>query len=374
MKKLCVLFLISFLIVANFFGQKGKQSYFKLYGTINVDTGTVSLQFFSDYIPNKTKELTARVKNNKFSISGYIPEPQAVFILYDDLYMSSDFVIEKGEQTVSINTDSTRKVPVVLNDIMINEYPLYTAFFKQANIKGKLYYQKLDSLEKLYNYNLPKAIKIDLKNEDDNLYEEGNRVLLRYAENNPDSRIAFWRVIRSMSWGYEPIFDSIYNSFTSELKNGYAGRVLDKKLKNGRQLSVGKQFPLLQCFNRNNEKFSSTIFLKNKLTLVDFWYSGCGPCRAQFNRLKDLYNQFGNKGFEIVGISVDRETDKKKWEDIINNDKLSWKQYWDMNGKYSQRLSIYAIPTNFLIDSKGKIIAKNISLEALDELLSTSFK
>lgn len=374
MKKLCMLFLMSVLIVTNFFGQKNKQSNFKLDGTINVDTGTISLQFFSDYIPNKTKELTARVKNNKFSFSGYIPEPQSVFILYVGRYMSSDFIIEKGEQTITINTDSTRKVPVVLNNIMTNEYQNFTAFFKQASIKGKIYDQKRDSLEKLYNYDLPKAIKIDLKNEDDNLYEESNRLLLRYAEKNPGSRIAFWTLIRKMSWGYEPIFDSIYNSFSIELKNGYAGRVLDKKLKNGGQLSVGKQFPLLQSVNRNNEKFSQTIFLKNKLTLVDFWYSGCGPCRAQFNRLKDLYNQFGNKGFEIVGISVDRESDKKKWEDIIINDKLSWKQYWDMNGKKAKRLSINAFPMNFLIDSTGKIIAKNISLEALDELLRKSLK
>ena len=372
MKKCCVLFLLAFLIVTNSFGQNNKQFSFKIDGTINADTGTVSLRFFSDYTPNKAEELVAKVKNNRFSISGYISEPQSVFILFDDLYMSSDFIIEKGEQTISINTDSTRKVPVVLNDIMINEYPNYTAFFKQQNIKGKLYYQKLDSLQKLYNYDLPKAIKIDIKEEDDNLYEEGNRVLLRYTEKNPSSRIAFWTLIRKMIFGYEPIFDSIYNAFSNDLKNGYAGKVLDKKLKNGRQLSVGKQFPLLQCVNRNNEKFSPAIFLKNKLTLVDFWYSGCGPCRAQFNRLKDLYNQFSNKGFEIVGISVDRDTDKKKWEDIIINEKLIWKQYWDMNGKYSQRLSIYALPTNFLIDSTGKIIAKNISLEALEELLNKS--
>ena len=90
--------------------------------------------------------------------------------------------------------------------------------------------------------------------------------------------------------------------------------------------------------------------------------------------MKNLYTQFGNKGFEIVGISVDRETDKKKWEDIIINEKLSWQHYWDMNGKEAKRLSINAFPMNFLIDSTGKIIAKNISLEALDELLSKSLK
>ena len=372
---------MSFLIVSNSFGtnhkqlgKKDNQFYFKINGTINADTGTVHLIFYSDYRPNKARELVAQVEHNKFSISGYISEPQAVFIALDDRYRSDEFIIEKGIQTISINTDSARKVPMVLNNTMINEYPRYFTFFKQLDMKRSLYFQKLDSLYKIYNYPLPAAINLNIKKEDDNLYAESNQLLLLYTEKNPSSIIAFWQLIRKMGWGYEPLFDSIYNSFSSELKNGYAGRILNKKLESGRQLSVGKLFPPLQCVNRNNEKFSSTLFLKNKLTLVDFWYSGCGPCRAQFNKLKELYSQFSNKGFEIVGISIDKDTDKKKWEDIIINEKLCWQQYWDVNGKEVRKLSITSFPTNFLIDDGGKIIAKNISLEELEELLSRSFK
>jgi len=381
MKKWYVLFLMLFLIVSNSVGtyhkqlkKSDKQFHFKIDGVINADTGTVYLDFYSEYIPNKVKELEAKVVKNRFSISGYISEPQAAIILFDNRYMSSDFIIEKGFQTISINTDSTRKVPAIVNNTMINEYPNYAAFFKELNMKRDIFNQKYDSLYKLNHYQLPKAIKLNHDKEDDNLYEEGNRLLLRYTEKNPTSKIAFWTLIRKIGWGYEPIFDSIYNAFSSELKNGYAGKVLQTKLENGKQLSKGNQFPFLQCVNRNNEKFSSTLFLKNKLTLVDFWYSGCGPCRAQFNKLKELYSQFSNKGFEIVGISIDKDTDKKKWEDIIINEKLCWQQYWDVNGKEVRKLSITSFPTNFLIDDGGKIIAKNISLEELEELLSRSFK
>ena len=379
MKNWCILFLMSFLIVSNSFSRNNlqfkrnnKQFHFKIDGTINADTGTVHLYFYTEYIPNKANELKAKVLKSKFSISGYIPEPQAVIILFDNRYMSSDFIIERGLQTISINTDSARKVPVVLNSTMINEYPRYNAFFKQQNIKRNIYEQKEDSLEKLYNRQLPKAIKINQTKEDDKLFEEGNRLLLRYSEKHPSSKIAFWRLIQLMSWGYEPIYDSIYAAFSNELKNGYAGRALNKKLENGKLLSVGNQFPSLQCVNRENGKFSSTVFYQTKLTLVDFWYSECGPCRAQFNRLKDLYNQFNKTGFEIVGISIDKDINKKKWENTIIDEKLSWLQYWDMNGKEVRKLSINAFPTNFLIDNRGKIIAKNISLEALEELLSKS--
>lgn len=374
MKKWFVIVLVSFSVVSNSFGKDEKQFFFKIDGTINADTGTIQLEFFTEYIPNKEKVLKARIKNKTFSISGYIPEPQSVVLFLDDRYMSSNFIIEKGIQTISINTDLTRKVPLVKNNIMMNEYPMYLASFSQQKILGSLYYQKYDSLLKVYNNDLPKEIKINLSNENDDLYESGNRVLLRYSEVNPTSVFAFWALIDRMNWGYEPIFDSIFNAFSSKLKDGFAGRVLYKKLEIGKQLSIGNIFPTLQCINRNNEKLTSTIIQNNKLTLVDFWYTRCGPCRAQFPILKDLYNNFGDKGFDIVGISVDKEIDKVNWENAIIKEKLIWKQYWDMNGKDAKMLSIYAYPSNFLLDSTGKIIAKNISMDALDEQLKISLK
>jgi len=374
MKKWCVVFILSFLAIANSFGQYDQKFNFKIDGTINADTGTVSLRFYSDYIPNNVEELVGKVKNRKFSISGNIPEPQSVFIVLGDDYKSSDFIIEKGLQTISINTDSTEKVPVVSNSTMVNEYPFYSVFFKQYSIKRNICDQKYDSLYKLNNNHFPEAIKFSRSKELDILYKEHDKLLLTYSEKNPNSEIAFWKLIRLMSWGYEPIFDSIYNSFSDKLKNGYAGMVLNKKLQEGKVLSVGKQFPSLQCINSNNEKFSSAVFTNRKLILVDFWFSRCVPCRAQFSSLKNLYNQFSSKGFEIVGISVDKATEKKNWEETIVNEKLIWQQYWDINGKDADRLSINMFPTNFLIDNTGKIIAKNISLGELEEVLSRSLK
>ncbi|BEG98934.1 TlpA disulfide reductase family protein [Bacteroides sedimenti] len=374
MKKCCILLPLLFLLITNSFGQKAKQPNFKINGTINADSGTVRLFFYREYIPNKEKVLEAQIKNNKFSISGYIPEPQSVSIRIDERYRSSDFIIEKGPQTISINIDSIDKTPDVNNKTMINEYPKFSAFCDPINIKNELYDHRCDSLLKLYNYNLPESIKSDLRKESDIIYEESHKFHLQYSKMNPNSNVAFWMLIRKMGWGYEPIFDSIYNCFSNELKNSYAGKVLSRKLKIGSVLSVGKQFPLLQCVNTNNEKFTLDIFSKNNLTLVDFWYSQCNPCRSQFNTLKDLYKQFSDKGFEIIGISVDRATNKELWENTIINDKLIWKQYWDKDTKEANRLSINAFPTNFLIDSTGKIIAKNITLGELEKLLNKSLK
>lgn len=372
MNKITSLFLVLFCCITNPFEMYGQNSNFKIDGTINVDSGKIVLQFYPDYISGKADKITAEIKNKKFFMSGYIPESQGVFLVLENVYMSSDFIIDKGLQTISINIDSSRQVPVVKNKTMLEEYPIYIAFYKEIDARNKSFNQKRDSLYQLHDGDLPDSISLMLSEEQKAIYNASDSTLLKYAEGNPDSKIAFWKLVYLMNWGFEPRFESIYNAFTETLRDGYAGKVLKGKIQKGKQLSVGQLFPLFNCQNASNENLSFDVFFKNKFVLVDFWYSGCGPCRAQFSSLRNLYQQYNDSGFEIVGISVDQVKYKKEWEDIIVKDKLVWKQYWDKNGTESDRFSINAFPTNFLIDSKGKIINKNISMEALDEFLKSS--
>lgn len=371
MKKYSMLFLILFCCLISSFEINGQSFNFKIEGTINVDSGKIYLNFHSDYMPSETNKIVADIKNKRFSFSGYIPESQGVFIALENSYMSSNFVIDKGEQTIFIDIDSVRKAPVVKNKTMLEEYPSYITFYKEINAKNDLFNQKRDSLYKLHNYDLPNSIRLILDEEQKAIYNANDSTLLKYTERNPNSKIAFWNLVSLMSWGYEPIFDSIYNNFSDELKRGYAGKILGEKIQDSRQLSVGHMFPSFDCQNKNEESFSSQIFYKNKFTLVDFWFSKCGPCLVQFSRMRDLYKQYSDSGFEIIGISVDQIRDKKEWEDVIVKEKLVWKQYWDKDGTESRRFSINAFPTNLLIDNTGKIIDKNISMEALSEFLSS---
>jgi thiol-disulfide isomerase/thioredoxin len=373
MKKYFIFSLSLFLSIAGLTAQNKQPSNFRIDGTIKADSGKISLQFYSDYLPNKTKELVAQIKDKKFSISGYIPESQGVFLAFGNR-PTPDFVIEKGVQTISVNIDSFQTVPKVNNKTMLEEYPKKDLFYQKINAKRNFLFQKYDSLLKQYNYQLPKEISNIVNKEKEAMYRESDSTLLAYTKMNPDSKTAFWNLISLMSWGYEPIFDSIYSSFSNTLRGGYAGKVLGERLKIGKLLSVGQPFPIINCQNKNNEKLSSALFLRNKYTLVDFWYSACSPCRRQFPNLQNLYKQYGNNGFEIVGISIDKIANKPDWERVIADNKLVWKQYWDKNGTETHRLSIFAFPTNFLIDNTGKIVSKNISMEELEEFLKGRLK
>lgn len=138
--------LVGYLVISC--GHKEQQPNFQIDGTINVDSGKVCLYFHKDYIPNEEKTIVAEIKDRKFFIFGYIPESQSVFIdldndtLYGSSYMSSEFIIDKGSQTLTIDTNLSREVPVVKNKTMLEEYPDYLAFHEEIKTKSDLFYQK----------------------------------------------------------------------------------------------------------------------------------------------------------------------------------------------------------------------------------------
>ena len=109
----------------------------------------------------------------------------------------------------------------------------------------------------------------------------------------------------------------------------------------------------------------------NKYTLVDFWASWCGPCMGEVPYLKQTYGDFHDKGFEIYGVSFDK--DREKWLGAVEQNGMNWVHVSDLNGCDNQAAKDYAvqgIPSNFLIDAEGKIVATNLRGEALREKIA----
>ena len=131
------------------------------------------------------------------------------------------------------------------------------------------------------------------------------------------------------------------------------------------QIKIGDNLPDFKLKN-NKETTINLASLKGKTVLIDFWASWCAPCRVSNKTLAPLHNQYKNKNFEIVGISLD--TDKTKWMNAIEKDKLTYEQLIDYKGfdaKSALLFGVEALPNSYLFDVSGKLVAINPTEEQI---------
>ncbi|MDB5000436.1 MAG: hypothetical protein JWR76_1513 [Mucilaginibacter sp.] len=207
-----------------------------------------------------------------------------------------------------------------------------------------------------------KAVQLEQKN-----------VLKTFINENPNSYLSLL-ALTSVSGPSPDVaeVEPLYESLSDELKKSEQGRQLKSAIDALKLTAIGAMAPDFIQNDVNGLPVRLSSF-KGKYVLIDFWASWCGPCRQENPNVVRTYNKYKNKNFTILGVSLDRESGKSAWLAAIKNDGLTWTQVSDLKYWNNLAAAVYgvrSIPQNFLIDPTGKIVAKDLRGDDLDNKLA----
>ena len=156
--------------------------------------------------------------------------------------------------------------------------------------------------------------------------------------------------------------ENLFNSLSADLKATEAAKVLKEIIDRAKLTAVGVIAPQFTQNDTRGLPVKLSTF-KGKYLLIDFWASWCGPCREANPSIVRLYHKYKARNFDILGVSLDRPGAKNDWLAAIKSDGLVWTQVSDLKSwenSAAQLYSVSAIPSNFLLDPTGKIIARDL--------------
>jgi peroxiredoxin len=324
---------------------------------------------------------TGEIKGGKFSLSAIAPE--------EGLYRIR---MEDGGGAIFINEGSK----INFTGTAVSQQPLNGSFSSPANIALKKLIQHADSVGLLIankNRLLTEFSKASVK-EDDSIFIATFNEFTSLKENFTKFSFAYADTAKSpvislFAATMPPVDISEFEAPLAKLvkrfpnHKGIAEALVYVKSQAAQpqtqtqpvvKPAVGNMAPEL-TMNDVNDKLFSLNQLRGKYVLIDFWASWCAPCRDENPNVVAAYNQFKDKNFTVLGVSLDKN--KQAWIDAIKEDKLSWQHISDLQYWSSAAVPLYGldgIPYNVLIDPQGKIIATGLTGNALHNKLTEVLK
>lgn len=230
---------------------------------------------------------------------------------------------------------------------------------------------RYDSLRAARKFRSASLVNDSLKREQDclrtltlNFLKENDNVISAYTiYYNILVRDAGLRATREM-----------YMSLGSGARATHFGRIIKERIDRMSKTDKGSRAP---DFTLNDPKGNPVTMssVKGKVKIIDFWASWCGPCRLNNPALRKLYDEFHEKGLEIIGVSLD--TDKESWEMAIENDGLVWVNVSSLKGWDCETISLYSIsgvPSLFVLDENNNIMATGLRGEQLRKFIEEYLK
>lgn len=298
--------------------------------------------YMSYYQGGTTKRDSTLVNNGTFEFKGPSDGPQQVYITF----ISKDAPADRR-----IRNRDSRSMYLDRGVTTMN----ITDSIKTASLSGTINadHQKYEKLLKIK--------------------ENQDAAFTAFVKQNPDSYFSLQALLKLAGAYFDAAkVEPLYNGLTARNRNSKEGQAFAASIVGAKATTVGQMAPDFTHKDTEGKPVKLSDF-KGKYVLLDFWASWCGPCRAENPKVLKAYNAFKDRNFTVLGVSVDRAEDRDKWLKAIKEDGMPWVQlndadHTDLKGA-GNLYAIKAIPSNFLIDPSGKIIAKNLRGDALEKKL-----
>ena len=307
---------------------------------------------------------TAIVSNGYFEFKGTIEAPEMRILTIDGVLGQSALVLESGEITANIFKDSIQKSEIIggKNNSIFTKY--------------KEGYQNLVTnmtdlrQEYMTNRNNPVIVK-ELQSKNLILREKMKNFGLDFLIDNPNSDFSLMLLdgVTGQKGFDVDLAKLVLESMSQDLLNKENNKLIVQNIKQkitiaskSDGLNIGSKVPNFSAPTPTGEMITLDEIL-GKVTILDFWASWCKPCRVENPNFVKLYDEYHEKGLEIISVSLDRSDQKQRWIDAIEKDRLSW--YNVSNLKFwrdpvAQLYNISSIPATFILDDKGKLIASRL--------------